>query len=175
VDDAELIVSELGSNALNHTASGSDFGTFHPTLSPQTVAISLSDAGGCSESHITEADPYDTPRPRIKHPHGPRLPSGHHQQPARPHRHRPARRTQGGSHCMLRPLLRPGYWCECWTLSPATDPGSVLLASIETDSPSETTRWIRVTVRTIAAALDQSRARCCGVIRSVGHPQHEAR
>ena len=41
---------------------------------------------------------------------------------------------------MLRPLLRPGYWCECWTLSPATDPGSVLLASIETDSPSEATR-----------------------------------
>ncbi|MET7766778.1 ATP-binding protein [Streptomyces sp. NPDC005393] len=62
IDDAELIVSELGSNALTHTASGSDFGTFHLTLSlsPQTVAISVSDDGGRPEPRITEADPYDT-------------------------------------------------------------------------------------------------------------------
>ncbi|MEU5925275.1 ATP-binding protein [Streptomyces antimycoticus] len=62
VDDAELVVSELGSNALNHTASGTDFGTFHLTLSlsAQTVAISISDSGGSPEPHPTEADPYDT-------------------------------------------------------------------------------------------------------------------
>ncbi|MBL1096080.1 ATP-binding protein [Streptomyces coffeae] len=62
VDDAELIVSELGSNAVTHTASGGDFGAFHLTLSlsPQTVAISVSDDGGRPEPRLTEADPYDT-------------------------------------------------------------------------------------------------------------------
>lgn len=62
VDNAELIVSELGSNALNHTASGRDFGTFQLTLSllPQTVTISVSDAGASPEPHVTEADLYDT-------------------------------------------------------------------------------------------------------------------
>ncbi|MCO8306170.1 ATP-binding protein [Streptomyces sp. RKCA744] len=62
-DDAELIVSELGSNALTHTASGGDFGTFQLTLalSPHAVAISVTDAGGRpAEPHLTDADLYDT-------------------------------------------------------------------------------------------------------------------
>ncbi|WP_432587764.1 ATP-binding protein [Streptomyces sp. HD1123-B1] len=62
-DDAELIVSELGSNAVSHTASGTDFGTFQLTLSllPRTVAISVTDEGGHPDEPCrTEADPYDT-------------------------------------------------------------------------------------------------------------------
>ncbi|MFJ2199377.1 ATP-binding protein [Streptomyces violaceusniger] len=61
-DDAELIVSELGSNALTHTASGRDFGTFQLTLSlsSRAVAISVTDAGGRPEPHLTEANLYDT-------------------------------------------------------------------------------------------------------------------
>ncbi|MFD8090902.1 ATP-binding protein [Streptomyces malaysiensis] len=60
--DAELIVSELGSNALTHTTSGSPYGTFQLTLSlsPRTVAISVTDEGGHpGEPRHTEADPDD--------------------------------------------------------------------------------------------------------------------
>ncbi|MFC0599511.1 hypothetical protein [Streptomyces palmae] len=54
--------------------------------------------------------------------------------------------------------LRPGYWGECWTLSPSTGQRPVLLSSIEHDSPSQATRWVRVTIRTIASALDRGAA-----------------
>lgn len=56
--DAGLIVSELATNALRHTASGSPAGTFHVTvvLGRQVLAISVTDDGG------TKADP------ETKHP-----------------------------------------------------------------------------------------------------------
>ena len=46
-DDAALIVSELGTNALQHTASGSAEGAFHVVLalSCHALAISVSDDG----------------------------------------------------------------------------------------------------------------------------------
>ncbi|WP_369696790.1 ATP-binding protein [Streptomyces sp. XD-27] len=62
-DDAELIVGELGANALVHTASGGGAGTFHVTLSlsPQRVAVSVTDSGGQPyEPKVTEADKDDT-------------------------------------------------------------------------------------------------------------------
>lgn len=45
---AELIVSELSTNAILHTASGQDCGTFHLALAvtPQAVALSVTDDGG---------------------------------------------------------------------------------------------------------------------------------
>ncbi|MFI8166645.1 ATP-binding protein [Streptomyces sp. NPDC085931] len=47
-DDAELIVSELSANAILHTASGMQTGSFHLALavSPQVVALSVTDEGG---------------------------------------------------------------------------------------------------------------------------------
>ncbi|MEW2403420.1 ATP-binding protein [Streptomyces sp. NPDC046862] len=47
-DDAELIVSELSANAILHTASGMERGSFHLALavSPQAVALSVTDDGG---------------------------------------------------------------------------------------------------------------------------------
>ena len=47
VEDAALIVSELGTNALNHTASGSPNGTFHVVLalSDHVLSISVTDDG----------------------------------------------------------------------------------------------------------------------------------
>lgn len=46
-DDAALIVTELGTNALMHTASGDDAGTFRVTLtiSEMTIAIAVTDSG----------------------------------------------------------------------------------------------------------------------------------
>ena len=47
-DDAELIVSELGANALLHTVSGDVTGTFHVSLalSDHVVSVSVTDSGG---------------------------------------------------------------------------------------------------------------------------------
>lgn len=47
-EDAELIVSELSANAILHTASGRDSGSFHLALavSAQVIALSVTDGGG---------------------------------------------------------------------------------------------------------------------------------
>ncbi len=47
-DDAALIVSELGSNALRHSASGTTNGSFHVSLhrSPGVVVLAVTDTGG---------------------------------------------------------------------------------------------------------------------------------
>jgi anti-sigma regulatory factor (Ser/Thr protein kinase) len=57
-EDAALIVSELGTNALIHTTSGDTTGTFHVSLalSDHAVSISVTDSGG------TKTDP------QIEHP-----------------------------------------------------------------------------------------------------------
>ena len=64
-DDAVLIVSELGTNALRHTASGEPSGAFHVVLalSKHTLAISVTDDGKSDTS------------PEIKHP-GPEATQG---------------------------------------------------------------------------------------------------
>lgn len=56
-EDAELIVSELSANAILHTASGHERGSFHLALavSAQVVALSVTDEGGTGSA------------PKIKH------------------------------------------------------------------------------------------------------------
>lgn len=60
-EDAELIVSELSSNAILHTASGQTSGTFHLALavSPQVIALSVTDDGGTSTAPKVERQDQD--------------------------------------------------------------------------------------------------------------------
>ncbi|WP_333774559.1 ATP-binding protein [Streptomyces sp. IBSBF 3136] len=60
-DDAELIVSELSANAILHTASGREHGTFHlaVAVSAQVVAVSVTDDGGTGTAPKVEHQDQD--------------------------------------------------------------------------------------------------------------------
>jgi anti-sigma regulatory factor (Ser/Thr protein kinase) len=55
-DDAELIVSELSTNAILHTASGRASGSFHlaVAVSPRVVALSVTDEGATNTAPKAE-------------------------------------------------------------------------------------------------------------------------
>jgi anti-sigma regulatory factor (Ser/Thr protein kinase) len=55
-DDAALIVTELGANALLHTLSGDPAGSFHVSLalSEHVVCVSVTDAGGAKTRPVVE-------------------------------------------------------------------------------------------------------------------------
>ncbi|WP_435227006.1 ATP-binding protein [Streptomyces sp. Tue6028] len=60
-EDAELIVSELSANAILHTASGREAGSFHLALavSARVVALSVMDAGGSGSAPKVEHQDQD--------------------------------------------------------------------------------------------------------------------
>ncbi|MEV8602797.1 ATP-binding protein [Streptomyces griseoviridis] len=60
-EDAELIVSELSANAILHTASGREYGSFHlaVAVSAQVVAVSVTDDGGTSTAPKVEHQDHD--------------------------------------------------------------------------------------------------------------------
>ncbi|MFJ3718864.1 ATP-binding protein [Streptomyces sp. NPDC090057] len=60
-DDAELIVSELSANAILHTASGREHGSFHlaVAVSAQVVAVSVTDDGGTGTTPKVEHQDQD--------------------------------------------------------------------------------------------------------------------
>jgi anti-sigma regulatory factor (Ser/Thr protein kinase) len=65
-DDAELIVSELSTNAIRHTASGWEPGSFHlaVAVSGQVVAVSVTDDGGTATAPKIEHQDQDAERSR---------------------------------------------------------------------------------------------------------------
>ncbi|MFF0790870.1 ATP-binding protein [Streptomyces spiralis] len=60
-EDAELIVSELSANAILHTASGKEYGSFHlaVAVSAQVVAVSVTDDGGTGTAPKVEHQGQD--------------------------------------------------------------------------------------------------------------------
>jgi serine/threonine-protein kinase RsbW len=58
LDDLLLMVSEIASNAVRHTASGDDGGWFDLTVSAAGLAvrIAIADGGGSSEPQIPDGD-----------------------------------------------------------------------------------------------------------------------
>lgn len=64
--DAELIVSELSANAILHTASGQDSGSFSVALavSAQVIAMSVTDDGGAGTAPKIERQDQDAERGR---------------------------------------------------------------------------------------------------------------
>ncbi|KOV94135.1 ATP-binding protein [Streptomyces sp. NRRL B-3648] len=60
-EDAELIVSELSANAILHTASGREYGSFHlaVAVSAQVVAVSVTDDGGTRTAPKVEPQDQD--------------------------------------------------------------------------------------------------------------------
>ncbi|MFE9454556.1 ATP-binding protein [Streptomyces sp. NPDC006739] len=60
-EDAALIVSELSANAILHTASGRDQGSFHlaVAVSAQVVAVSVTDDGGTGTAPKIEHQDQD--------------------------------------------------------------------------------------------------------------------
>ncbi|WP_405804064.1 hypothetical protein [Streptomyces sp. NBC_01187] len=52
-------------------------------------------------------------------------------------------------------VTRHGYWCECWTQSPATGADPALLGSFDASSARQAIRWVRTSLLAIASALDE--------------------
>jgi anti-sigma regulatory factor (Ser/Thr protein kinase) len=147
-DDATLIVSELATNAVQHTASGSEGEAFALTLTrtSDSVTITVTDSGGTRTTPHVQSPDQDTPHGRglalitlLAHRveiHGDEL--GH---------------TVTAELCTTRKqpanfLLAHGYWCECLV-------NDDLLGRFDATSPEQALRWVRISLMMIATSLDE--------------------
>jgi anti-sigma regulatory factor (Ser/Thr protein kinase) len=152
-DDAALIVTELGTNALLHSTSGNQGEAFSLTISrtPETVLISVTDAGGTRTTpHVEHPDENDT------HGRGLALVSTLaqrlHINGDDKHGHTVTAELTTSTATVPNVPTTQGYWCEC-----LVNGGKI--GSLDATSPEQSLRWVRITLMTIAMALDQ--ARCC--------------
>jgi anti-sigma regulatory factor (Ser/Thr protein kinase) len=147
-DDAALIVTELGTNALLHSASGNQGEAFSLTISraPETVLISVTDAGGTRTTpHVEHPAENDT------HGRGLALVSTLaqrlHINGDDKHGHTVTAELTAGHKTPNIPLTH-GYWCECLV-------NGGKLGSFDATSPEQAVRWVRISLMTIAMALDE--------------------
>jgi anti-sigma regulatory factor (Ser/Thr protein kinase) len=146
VDDAALIVTELGTNALLHSASGNEGEAFGLKVAhtPETVWIAVTDAGGTRTTpHVAHPGENDThgrglalvaTLARRLHVHG--NDEAGHTVTAELH-------TGPSTALVLR-----GYWCECTV-------NGGRLGSFDATDPEQALRWIRVSLMMIATSLDE--------------------
>jgi anti-sigma regulatory factor (Ser/Thr protein kinase) len=148
-DDAALIVTELGTNALLHSASGNQGEAFSLTISrtPETVLISVTDTGGTRTTpHVEHSDENDT------HGRGLALVSTLAQRlhitGDDKHGHTVTVELATSTATAPNVPTTQGYWCEC-----LVNGGKI--GSFDATSPEQALRWVRITLMTIAMALDE--------------------
>lgn len=145
-DDAALIVTELGTNALLHSASGNQGEAFYLTIThtPETVWISVTDAGGTRTTpHVEHPDEDDT------HGRGLALVSALTQDLHVHGNDEYGHTVTAELHTATAtsPLTR-GYWCECLV-------NGGKLGSFDATDAAQALRWVRISLMMIATSLDE--------------------
>lgn len=152
-DDAALIVSGLSTNAIRHTASGSDSDIFRlaVAVSAQVVAVSVTDDGSTGTAPKVEHQDHEA-----EHGRGLGMVSLI--------AHRVVVHSSDQGHTVTAELYadarlggaraETGLLVECWTEDLAERQPSALLASFDAYSARQADRWVSVALRTISPALD---------------------
>ncbi|MEV6212875.1 ATP-binding protein [Kitasatospora sp. NPDC051914] len=162
-DDAELIVSELSTNALQHSRSGREAGWFEValTLAARGVAITVTDGGTSRSIPSAQHAATDSTHGRgldivsaladrfaISGDHRGRAVTAELFLPRQRQRQR-QRPAWGGPS-----IAQPGYRCEHHVRSATGSQGPQLVNTLSTVSADEAIRWLRRSITTLLLALD---------------------
>jgi anti-sigma regulatory factor (Ser/Thr protein kinase) len=154
-DDAELIASELGTNAVRHTASGTAAGSLRVAvrLAGRSVAIAVTDQGTADSS------------PEVRHP-GAESTRGRGLDIVTAladalsiegtHRGRTVTAVLLRDSASDLPATVHGYRCECHVQTGTTGGTPKLVAAYGTTEAEQAIRWIRRYVTTLAVTVEGS-------------------
>ncbi|MCC9311709.1 ATP-binding protein [Kitasatospora sp. RB6PN24] len=159
-EEAELIVSELSTNAFRHTESGSRTGTFEValTLAQRGVAITVTDQGTSTSSPRIQRPADDSTRGRgldIVSTLADRFTiSGDHRGRAVTAELWLPRQGQPSASESASSIAQHGYRCEHHVQSPADEKGPHLVNTFSTGNAEAAIRWIRQSVRALHLGID---------------------